>query len=674
VTDEAARLVVDLEAVPQLPASCFGREEQLDGLRPQQPTRSQRSQEAEQVRAGDVLAAPATARLAGRYLPRILYFALPRPAAGVSETLSHLQVLLGERYTIERELGRGGTATVYLARESKHERDVAVKVLRADIGALLGAGRFLHEIKLTSRLHHPHILPLFDSGEADGVIYYVMPYVDGESLRGRLRREKQLPVPDALRFAREVADALAYAHAHNIVHRDIKPENILLADGHALVADFGIARAISRSGGEKWETVTSSGVVVGTPAYMSPEQATGERELDGRSDIYSLGCVLYEMLTGEAPFIGPDGELRLARRFTERVPSVRAVREELSEQMDAVIAKALECDRASRFRTAQELVDALSGAPIPTISAAMAKVRTRRRRTLWLASGGVTLAVALSVVWLAARRPSMEPTATPPPVAPVEVGARPGAVTAATAQPPPLTRVPTAEQQAGPATPRVAVVRRDSLVRAVRATGLKARRVAEEAGATASELAAGDASLTAAVASAREDRPSDAMLQLSSATAAWAEVEQAARARTAAAVQQRVQARAPTIAPPAATQPDAPQPSTPAIVDPRPAIESAIADYARAIGSRDVAEIRRVYPALTAAQARAWEQFFESVRSVTAALSLAQLDVTDDTAEASVVGTYDYVEKRGGRNERRPASFRATLRRDGSAWRLSTVR
>ncbi len=593
----------------------------------------------------------------------------------MSETLSHLQVLLGERYTIDREVGRGGTATVYLARESKHERDVAVKVLRADIGALLGAARFLHEIKLTSRLHHPHILPLYDSGEADGVIYYVMPYVEGESLRDRLRREKRLPVDDALRISREVADALSYAHAHNIVHRDIKPENILLAGGHALVADFGIARAISRSGGEKWETVTSSGVVVGTPAYMSPEQATGERELDGRSDIYSLGCVLFEMLTGEAPFIGPDGELRLARRFTERVPSVRALRDTVSEHVDAVIAKALECDRADRFRSAPEFLEALSGGPISTTARERVRVSARRRRMLWIASGGLAIAAALAALWvgIARRQPAPSPA---PPATPARDSLQPVAALKTdtpTARPP--SSAPLAAQQAARVSPPAAGGRADSLARAVRATGLKARRMAAEAGATASELASGDASLASALASARGDRAAAAMLQLSSATASWAEAEQAARARAAAAAQQRIQSRAPSIAPPAPTAQPAPaQPPPPAVVDPRPAIESAIADYARAIGSRDLAEIRRVYPGLTPAQARAWEQFFESVRSVTATFTIAEIELAEGTAEASVTGSYDFVNRRGGRTEHRPASFRATLRRDGSVWRIGTVR
>ncbi len=225
------------------------------------------------------------------------------------EITSRLSTALADRYRIEREIGSGGMATVYLAKDLKHDRDVAVKVLRPELAAALGPERFLREIKIAARLHHPHILALHDSGEADGFLYYVMPYVEGESLRDRLNREKQLPVEDALQIAREVADALGSAHRHDVLHRDIKPENILLEEGHAVVADFGIARAISAAGGEHF---TATGMSVGTPVYMSPEQAMAEKDLTNRSDIYSLGSVLYEMLTGEPPHIGGSGHASLA--------------------------------------------------------------------------------------------------------------------------------------------------------------------------------------------------------------------------------------------------------------------------------------------------------------------------------------------------------------------------
>jgi len=218
----------------------------------------------------------------------------------MADILDRLEAALAERYRIERELGSGGMATVYLAEDLKHHRQVAIKVLRPDLAAVLGSYRFLREIEIAAKLTHPHILPLHDSGEADGFLYYVMPYVAGESLRDRLNREKQLPIDDSLKLASEVADALGFAHEHNVIHRDIKPENILLEAKHAVVADFGVARAIEEAGQTR---LTETGIAIGTPAYLSPEQASGERELDGRSDIYALGCVLYEMLAGEPPFI-----------------------------------------------------------------------------------------------------------------------------------------------------------------------------------------------------------------------------------------------------------------------------------------------------------------------------------------------------------------------------------
>ena len=218
---------------------------------------------------------------------------------------------------IDRELGRGGMATVYLARDEKHDRPVALKLLHPDLGSTLGAERFLREIRLTARLDHPHILPVLDSGETLGRLWYTMPYVEGETLRDRLRREPQLPVDDALAVVREVADALEYAHRHGIIHRDIKPENILLADGHARVADFGVARALQAAGGE---SLTATGLAIGTPAYMSPEQATSD-VVDQRSDVYALGCVLHEMLAGEPPFTGSTPQAVIAKRMVQPPPA-----------------------------------------------------------------------------------------------------------------------------------------------------------------------------------------------------------------------------------------------------------------------------------------------------------------------------------------------------------------
>jgi serine/threonine-protein kinase len=273
---------------------------------------------------------------------------------------------------IERELGRGGMATVYLAQDRKHGRPVAVKVLRPELAASLGPARFLQEIKFAAGLAHPHILPLHDSGEAGGFLYYVMPFVDGESLRDRLTREQQLPLDEALEITRAIADALAYAHSHDIVHRDIKPENILFGAGHAILSDFGIARAITAAGGEK---LTETGLAIGTPAYMSPEQASGDTQLDARSDVYSLACVLYEMLAGEPPFTGPTAQAILAKRFMEPAPELSRVRDTVPLGVSQAVRQALARVPADRFATASQFAEALaSGArasPTPEKSIAV---------------------------------------------------------------------------------------------------------------------------------------------------------------------------------------------------------------------------------------------------------------------------------------------------------------
>jgi eukaryotic-like serine/threonine-protein kinase len=257
----------------------------------------------------------------------------------VTADVARLTATLADRYRIERELGAGGMATVYLAEDLRHRRKVAVKVLKPELAASLGTERFLREIETTANLRHPHILPLYDSGSAAGILYYVMPLVEGESLRDRLAREKQLPITDALRIAREVSDALSYAHARGVVHRDIKPENILLEGGHAVVADFGIARAFSAAGGER---ITQTGLSIGTPLYMSPEQSVGDEEIDGRSDLYSLACVLYEMLGGQAPFTGPTAESIVRQRLVADAPPVTNLR----PAVPAVVADALHGGRA----------------------------------------------------------------------------------------------------------------------------------------------------------------------------------------------------------------------------------------------------------------------------------------------------------------------------------------
>ena len=325
------------------------------------------------------------------------------------DTLAQLKTLLLGKYAIEREIGRGGMATVYLARDQRHDRPVALKVLSPDLGAVLGVERFLAEIRITANLQHPNLLPLYDSGEAEGLLFYFMPYVDGESLRAKLLREKQLPIDEAVHIAKAVASAIGYAHRHGVVHRDLKPENILLHDGRPLVADFGIALAVSKAGGER---ITQTGMSLGTPQYMSPEQATGDRPIDGRTDIYSLGAVLYEMLTGDPPHTASTAQALIAKIVSDVPPSTRTTRPHVPAQIDMAVARALEKLPADRWHTVEEFAEALeadrgvvlpAGARTPrTFAPAPSHTEHRRfgrRLRLAAALSLAVVVVATGVLW-----------------------------------------------------------------------------------------------------------------------------------------------------------------------------------------------------------------------------------------------------------------------------------
>jgi serine/threonine-protein kinase len=333
------------------------------------------------------------------------------------ELLGRLQSALSDRYRIDREVGAGGMATVYLAEDVRHDRQVALKVLRPELSAVIGAERFLAEIKLTANLQHPHSLPLFDSGAADGYLYYVMPFVKGETLRDRMTHERQLPVPEAVRITVEVAAALDYAHRHGVVHRDIKPENILLHDGSALVADFGIALAASKASGAR---MTETGMSLGTPHYMSPEQAMGEREITARSDVYALGAVLYEMLTGEPPFTGATAQAVVARVLTESPRPLLPQRHTIPRHVEAAVLTALEKLPADRFATAAELADALqdktyaSATSLPAAEgpAALSGSKSRRRRGALVPVLGAALVVATATALWGWLRPAPAPLLT----------------------------------------------------------------------------------------------------------------------------------------------------------------------------------------------------------------------------------------------------------------------
>ena len=327
--------------------------------------------------------------------------------------IAQLSAALAGRYEIDREIGTGGMATVYLARDIRHERHVALKVLSPELGAVLGAERFLSEIRVTANLQHPNLLPLFDSGEANGLLFYVMPFVDGETLRARLDREKQLPIDDAVRIATALGSALAYAHEHGVIHRDLKPENILIQAGQPVIADFGIALAVSKAGGAR---VTQTGLSLGTPQYMSPEQAAGDRTIDGRSDIYSLGAVTYEMLAGEPPHSGTSAQAIIAKLMTQDPQPLRSLRPSVPAHVADAVEKSLCKLPADRFSTAAEFVAALANPAFATTArTGTLTTRTSRRvRALAYGSSAIAGMLLLVIAWMLTR-----PTPAPTPPRPV---------------------------------------------------------------------------------------------------------------------------------------------------------------------------------------------------------------------------------------------------------------
>ena len=318
----------------------------------------------------------------------------------VPDTIERVRAAFADRYEIEREVGQGGMAIVYVARDLKHDRQVAVKILRPELAAALGGDRFTREIQIIARLSHPHILPLHDSGEMGGYLFYVMPFVEGESLRKKLQRDGRLPIHEALRILREVVDALAYAHGHGIVHRDIKPDNVMLSGRHAIVADFGVAKAVSAAGGEKLTTV---GVALGTPSYMSPEQAMGEGDIDHRSDIYSVGALAYEMLTGETPFDKQTAQAILAAQVMEQPEEITEKRSNVSPGLNDLIMRCLQKDRADRWQTAEELLPQLetlatpSGGMTPTDTRPIrATLPSRKRSRRWVTGSAAAALVVIA--------------------------------------------------------------------------------------------------------------------------------------------------------------------------------------------------------------------------------------------------------------------------------------
>ena len=637
------------------------------------------------------------------------------PAQQNAQVEALRQATLGE-YEILAELGRGGMATVHLAHDLALDRKVAIKVLAPAL-MHMGEGmveRFKREARTAAALSHPHIIPIYAVKESEHVLYFVMKYVQGRALDSVIRDVGTLPIPMIQTILAQVGDALGYAHRHGVIHRDIKSANIMLdEEGWAVVTDFGIAKVLQSQG------LTLTGVTVGTPTYMSPEQCAME-EVTGASDQYSLGVVAYEMLTGKPLFEGDSIMSVMYAHFNRRPRPVSALRPECPANLDAAVMRMLEKDPRARWPGMEDVVAvcgrpslrqddpvrsqmvtlarAGSGAQLlarmrtPTSPIPLAKPRTRatattaaeavRRSWLWWGLGAAGIAAAL---WFTApwRR-----SAAPPPAAADSVAVsgrnvaaadtgplRPGAQTAKTVAPArrsparPPARVPGESPGVRPplaaaadSTTRAAARPEDTLLGSMRATALAAMRRALDAGATPAEIAKGDTVFRAAESLAPRGLPAEAMVQFASAASLWTEAERASRARAARDVARQ---------PPA--EPPAPAPVTHPPADPRVEIKALIADYARALESRDVNEVRRVYPGLTSPEQETLRQFFASVPELKAGLTINRLVIAGASADVLVNGVYEYVDAKTGRSRRDTTTFRATVVQDSTGWHLTSI-
>jgi serine/threonine protein kinase len=564
-----------------------------------------------------------------------------------------VQRALGDAYLLERELGGGGMSRVFLALESSLNRKVVVKVLLPELAAGVNVERFRREILLAAQLQHPHIVPLLSAGEAEGLPYFIMPYVTGESLRTRVAREGEFPIADTVRILRDVVSALAYAHTHGIVHRDVKPDNVLLSGGVAVVTDFGVAKAVSASAGTPGSTgLTSLGVALGTPAYMAPEQATASPNTDHRADIYSLGVVTYEMLTGAPPFAGRSAPQTLAAHVVEEPEPVERRRPAVPPMLAGLVRDCLAkrpADRPQRALDIMQLLDTIATTPSGGTAATTA-IRlpvggfTPTRRKTWplVSSAAAFLALlGAGLVWLRPSAPSVVPGGTAADSNRAGTIVPPADSSPARIHPEHLRALPPESPAARPSTGTAEAA----------PPAKKARR--DQARIPTPKPAAPIAPATLVPGPAAE--PPAAIESVPSPPAA---------------------AAPPVVA---LTPPPPPSPVTPATpavkpADPAPEIRSLVMEYAGAVESRSVVDLQRVYPGMTGVQQNGWQQFFRLVRDVKARLSVGRLDVSSGTAVAQVTGTYTYLNTSSGRTESQPVSFRASFKKEAGRWRISEVR
>ncbi|HEX5409723.1 MAG TPA: serine/threonine-protein kinase [Gemmatimonadaceae bacterium] len=584
-----------------------------------------------------------------------------------------LQGTLGAAYVLERELGGGGMSRVFLAEDRSLERLIVVKVLLPELAAGMSVDRFRREILLAAKLQHPHIVPVHAAGESHGLPYFTMPYVDGESLRGRIARDGELPVSDALRILRDVASALNYAHSRGVVHRDIKPDNVLLSSGVAVVTDFGVAKALTVSAstthaGSSSSSSTSTGLALGTPTYMAPEQATADPSMDHRVDIYAFGIMAYEMLTGQPPFTNRSPQAVLAAHVTEEPEPVERRRPSVPPQLCALIARCLEKHPADRPQSAGEIMQALdamatpSGGMSPTGTVRVARRGTPApgtlpaHRTARYVLLSALIIVVTAMFLLRARSPS------------ILHGLFPG-------------------KDDGP-TSAVALVQDSVEDRPARdsAASTTSERPDSARSAAGTDRAAVRAPRvnTTEVPPRRAHRPTVAATDSAPAAAPDSQPVTAERAGTGAVPSSRSptpdSATSTSVAPRSVageslrTAPPVVAPSPAPARDARQDISALVASYAAAIEKRDIAAIRRVYPGLTPSQQQDWSRFFETVQGVEVTLHIAKLDVADSAAEAQLTGEYIYDNMSTRRSVRQAVTFHATMRRSAGLWKMVTIR
>jgi serine/threonine protein kinase len=589
----------------------------------------------------------------------------------VTSTLrDQLQSALGQAYVLDRELGGGGMSHVFLAHEQALGRQVVVKVLLPELAAGVNVERFRREIQLAAQLQHPHIVPLLSAGEADGLPYFIMPYVTGESLRTRITREGELPISETVRILRDVVSALAYAHARGVVHRDVKPDNVLLSGGVAVVTDFGVSKAVSASAGPgDVSGMTSLGVALGTPAYMSPEQATASPQTDHRADVYALGVMTYEMLTGMPPFTGRSPQAVLAAHVVEEPQPVELRRPAVPPMLAMLVRQCLAKRPADRPQSASDLMHVLDavatpsggtapttpiqGLHLPSGSTQPPAVPGPTDRRRWVAAA-LAAAAVLAVVGVVLSRPreaarsgvSVNSAADSSPSPAADSSALVSAAVPESA-PPALAPARAADSAShsrpatgGPLPRRPAPPRRDTAAQ---------ERETPPAAPTQPSRAVEPPPVPAP--------PAPGDTQPSPPPAA---------PRPSVVADSVVPANPAAKPPPTSVPPPPPK-------DPRPDIQGVVADYAKAVELESLDELRRVYPGMTPSQQLGWEQFFRLVRDVKADLAVGRLDVRDMAAEAQVAGTYTYLNTSTQRTERQPVAFEATLRREGGRWRIAQI-